>query len=146
MTARITLFLAFGLRDALHERAGRGLVVAAIGVGALISYLIEDGVTIPGGHAVIAIASAVAFAISEVADLAIYEPPLRARSWPTAVAASNVAGALVDSALFLWLAFGSLDHLAGQVWGKTLMVAVALPIVWLARRAVPRHRLEPAGA
>lgn len=125
--------LAFGLRDALHERSGRWWVMAAIATGAAVSYLIEDAVTIPGGLVPIAVASAVAFAVSELADLAVYEP-LRARSWPAAVALSNVVGAVVDSALFLWLAFGALDHLAGQVVGKALMVGHALVIVWWARR------------
>jgi uncharacterized PurR-regulated membrane protein YhhQ (DUF165 family) len=46
---------------------------------------------------------------------------------------SNVVGSVADSALFLWLAFGSLDLIEGQVIGKTYMVAVALPLVWLAR-------------
>lgn len=137
--------LAFGLRDALHERGGGGLVLAGIAAGAALSYVIEDAARIPGGLAPIAVASAVAFALSELADLAVYEP-LRRRHWPTAVAVSNTVGAVVDSALFLWLAFGALDHLAGNVVGKTVMVAVAVPIVWLSRRAVPRHRLNPAGA
>lgn len=137
--------LAFGLRDALHERAGRWWVLAAIGTGAAVSWLFEDAATIPGGHVAIAVASAAAFGLSELADLAVYEP-LRERSWPAAVAASNVVGAVVDSALFLWLAFGALDHLAGQVVGKTLMVALSVPIVWWARRAVPRYRLRPEGA
>lgn len=125
--------LAFGLRDALHERGGRRLVVAAIAVGACVSYVLEDAVTIPGGLAPIAVASAVAFALGELVDLCVYEP-LRNRSWPVAVAASNVAGAVVDSAVFLWLAFGSLDHVGGQVIGKALLLAVAIPLVWLARR------------
>lgn len=139
--------LAFGLRDALHEQGGRRWVYAAIGIGAVVSYLIEDGVTIPGGHAPIAVASALAFGISELCDLAIYTP-LRERNWPSAVAASNLVGAVVDSALFLWLAFGSLDHLAGNVVGKAYMVAVALPVVYWARRRrdLPRHAVNTAGA
>jgi uncharacterized PurR-regulated membrane protein YhhQ (DUF165 family) len=125
--------LAFGLRDALHEAAGRAWVLAAVACGALLAYVIEDAITIPGGHVAIAVASAIAFGLSELADLAIYEP-LRERNWPVAVVVSNVVGAVVDSALFLWLAFGSLDHLTGQVVGKSYMVALALPLVWAIRR------------
>lgn len=128
--------VAFGLRDALHERAGRVPVLAAIACGALLSYLVEGATHVPGGVTSIALASAVAFGLSELADFAVYEP-LRERSWPSAVVASNVLGAVVDSALFLWLAFGSLEFLAGQVVGKVLMVALALPIVWYARRPTP---------
>lgn len=128
--------LAFGLRDALHdaaERSWRHWVLGAIALGAALSYVLEDVVTIPGGLTAIAVASAVAFGLSELADLAIYEP-LRERRWTLAVIASNIVGAVVDSALFLWLAFGSLDHMAGQVVGKTVMVLAALPVVWWARR------------
>lgn len=139
--------LAFGLRDALHEAAGatwRRWVLGAIGVGAVLAYVIEDGVTIPGGHASIAVASAIAFGLSELADVAVYQP-LRERSWPAAVAVSNLIGAVADSALFLWLAFGSLDHIVGQVVGKTYMVALALPIVWgLRRRTEPASVWSPA--
>jgi queuosine precursor transporter len=125
--------LAFGLRDALHEAGGRWWVLAAIAVGGVVSYVIEDAVTIPGGHVPLALASAIAFTVSELADLGVYSP-LRERNWPIAVAASNVVGAVLDSALFLWLAFGSLDFLAGQVVAKSYMIALALPIVAYARR------------
>ena len=128
--------LAFGLRDALHETAGRRWVLAAIATGATLSYVIEDAVTIPGGRAPIAVASAAAFLFGELADLAVYEP-LRTRSWPAAVTLSNVVGAVIDSALFLWLAFGALGHFNGQVVGKTLMVAPALAAVWAIRRQRP---------
>jgi hypothetical protein len=131
--------LAFGLRDALHEAAGehwRRWVLGAIAVGAGLSYLIEDAVTIPGGHVPIAVASGVAFALSELADLAVYQP-LRDRQWGAAVVASNVVGAVVDSALFLWLAFGALDTMGGQIVGKVAMTALAVPIVWWVRRDRP---------
>jgi hypothetical protein len=37
--------------------------------------------------------------------------------------------------VFLWLAFGSLDFLAGQVIGKAWMVLLSIPLVsWLRRR------------
>jgi uncharacterized PurR-regulated membrane protein YhhQ (DUF165 family) len=135
---------AFGLRDALHETSDHRWVLAAIATGAALSYAIEDAATIPGGAAPIAAASAAAFLLSEMADLAVYTP-LRGRSWPAAVALSNLVGAVIDSALFLWLAFGDLGHLPGNVIGKYAMTAVALPVVWKAR-AVSRDRVRPAGA
>lgn len=136
--------LAFGLRDVVHELLGRWWVVVGIVAGAVLAWLIEDAVNL-GGPVPLAVASGVAFLFAEFADLAVYEP-LRDRSWPAAVVLSNTAGAVVDSALFLWLAFGSLDHLAGQFVGKTVMVAVALPLVWGVRRALPRDRVRAAGA
>lgn len=111
--------LAFGLRDILHETGGRRWVLAAITAGALLSALVAP---------TFAIASAVAFGFSEIVDLLVYEP-LRERQRVAAVIASNVAGALVDSALFLWLAFGTLDHLTGQVIGKAYMIPPALLVL-----------------
>ena len=64
--------------------------------------------------------------------MAVYEP-IRKKGWVPAVVASNVAGILVDSALFLWLAFGGLGFFWGQVVGKSWMTLVALPIVFLLR-------------
>lgn len=130
--------LSFGLRDALHEMGGRRIVLAAIGCGAGLSYWVSGGGSIPGGRAPVALASGLAFAVSETADLVVYEP-LRRRHWVAAVVASNLVGSIVDSIVFLWLAFGGVDHLAGNAVGKTYMTAVALPIVWGVRRAVSRH-------
>jgi len=39
----------------------------------------------------------------------------------------------ISSALFLALAFGSLDFLAGQVWGKLLVTLVTVAVLWLWR-------------
>ena len=52
-----------------------------------------------------------------------------------AVIASSLVGLVVDSAVFLYLAFGNLDYLAGQVVGKAWMVLLSLPMIaWLRRR------------
>jgi queuosine precursor transporter len=41
----------------------------------------------------------------------------------------------VDSVVFLWLAFGSLEFLLGQIVGKAWMVLLSIPLVaWLRRR------------
>ena len=51
---------------------------------------------------------------------------------PLAVFASSIVGLVVDSVLFLYLAFGSLEFLTGQILGKTWMVLLALPVVhWI---------------
>jgi hypothetical protein len=125
--------LAFTLRDIVHRTLGRAAVVACILAGCALAYLVEANVRIPGGHVSIAVASAIAFLLSETADMAVYSP-LERSSFVGAVAASNVAGAVVDSALFLWLAFGSLALIEGQVVGKLLMTAAALPVVYASRR------------
>lgn len=120
--------LAFTLRDGVQETLGRRWTVAAILVGAAISSAMSPQ---------LAIASGLAFLLSEAADFAVYTP-LRKRSWLAAVVASNTVGLLIDSALFLWLAFGSLDFLAGQVVGKLWMTALAVALILIWRRATKR--------
>ncbi|MBK7330433.1 MAG: VUT family protein [Dehalococcoidia bacterium] len=117
--------IAFTVRDLLHEQK-RGViwVPAAILAGAACSLLISP---------VFATASAAAFLFSELADFAVYHP-LRQKGWLPAVAVSNAVGLAVDSALFLWLAFGSLDFIEGQILGKAYMTALAIPLVWLLRK------------
>ena len=117
--------LALTLRDLTHDALGRWAVLAAIVVGAALSLLVSP----PG----IAAASAIAFLFSELADFGVYSP-LRRRGLLVAVAASNIVGAVVDSALFLWLAFGSLEFLAGQLVAKFTMTALAILVLWAVRR------------
>lgn len=117
---------ALVLRDLVQRRLGLAWALAAIAVGAALSGLVSP--------AALVLASVAAFVLSELADLAVYTP-LQRRGLVTAVAASGVAGIAVDSVLFLSLAFGSLDFLAGQVIGKAWALLLALPAVhWLRRR------------
>lgn len=124
--------LAFSLRDAVQEQLGRRWALAAIGCGAALSALLSPS---------LALASGLAFLVSELADLAVYTPLRERRQWLAAVALSNTAGLLIDSVLFLWLAFGSLDFLAGQVVGKLWMTgaAVAVLVAWRLRRETLRR-------
>lgn len=129
--------LAFLLRDLVQRTLGRWAVAAAILAGAALFYLISDNASIPGGHVGIAVASASAFLVSEFCDFAIFTP-LERRQLLGAVVASNVVGALVDSALFLWLAFGSLGFFWGQVVGKLWITLAFLPLFLVGRRFAPR--------
>lgn len=118
--------LALVLRDLVQRRLGLRWTSAAIIVGAALSALIAPPALV--------VASAVAFLLSEFTDLCVYTP-LQKRRLVLAVLASSVVGLLVDSVVFLHLAFGSLDFLGGQVLGKGWMVLAALPfIAWLRRR------------
>ena len=132
--------LAFTLRDILHRTLGRYVVVGAIVVGALVSYWVDSNAKIPGGVLSIAAASGIAFLVSEASDLAVYEP-IRRHGWAPAVVASNIVGLFVDSLLFLYLAFGSLSFLWGQVVGKATMTAVAVALLAVANS---RRTLIPA--
>ena len=116
--------LTFTLRDVVQERLGAGYSILAVLIGAALSAAMSPS---------LALASGVAFLLSEALDLAVYTP-LRRRGWLRAVAASNAVGLVVDSAVFLWLAFGSLDFLAGNVVGKFWMTLLAVGVLWIARR------------
>lgn len=116
--------VAFTLRDLIHDEWGPVGVIAAIAVGAVLSAAISPQ---------FALASGAAFLLSELADLFVYAP-LRRRYWLGAVAASNVVGLIVDSALFLTLAFGSVQFLAGQVVGKAWVTAATVALLWAVRR------------
>ena len=118
--------LALVLRDLVQRRLGRGVAVGAIAAGAALS-----GAVAPPQ---LLVASATAFLPSELADFAVYTP-LQSRGLVLAVLASSVVGLIADSILFLWLAFGSLEYLAGQVLGKLWMVLLALPFIhWIRKR------------
>lgn len=130
--------LAFTLRDITHRTLGRTAVVVAILAGSGLAYFIEANVSIPGGVVSLAVASAVAFLISELADLTVYEP-VRNRGWFPAVLASNLVGICVDSALFLWLAFGSLAFFKGQFFGKLWMTLAAVALIALLHWARPKE-------
>jgi uncharacterized PurR-regulated membrane protein YhhQ (DUF165 family) len=126
--------VAFTLRDVVQRALGRHAAVLAILVGAGASYLISPA---------FAVASAVAFLVSELADFAVYTP-LERRSWLGAVLVSNTVGLLVDSWLFLTLAFGSLQFLPGQLVGKTWVTLLAVAALAVVRGA--RGHLLPRGA
>lgn len=51
-----------------------------------------------------------------------------------AIVAAQVAAALVDSFVFLWLAFGSVAFWQGQTVGKLTVLALAFPAVYGSRR------------
>jgi len=127
--------LALVLRDLVQRRLGVEFGIGAIIVGAAIS----AGLAPPS----LVVASAAAFLLSEFADFAVYTPLAR-RRLVAAVFASSVVGLVVDSIVFLWLAFGSLQFLIGQIIGKLWMLLLAIPFVVYMRRRDERIGLEAA--
>ena len=113
--------LSFILRDAVQDAYGKRWAVALIIAGAAMSYLVSAPF--------IALASGVAFLISEAADLAVYTP-LRRRGYIRAAVASNVVGAVVDTIVFLWIAgFPIVAALPGQMVGKLAVTALVVALV-----------------
>lgn len=118
--------LALVLRDWVHELWGWRVAAGCVLIGAALSLAFSP--------ASIAVASAVAFGLSEMADLAVYSK-LRERGKPLAVMASQIVGAALDSALFVYIAFGSLEFSAGTTLAKIYAgIAVAGALLIMQRR------------
>lgn len=123
-SAVLMIGLGLVLRDVVHRMLGWQWAMGAIVAGAALSAFIAAPALV--------VASAAAFLLSETTDLLVYAP-LQRRHLTWAVVLSGVVGALVDSAVFLLLAFGSLDFFAGQMVGKLWMTLLALPVLMLMR-------------
>ena len=107
---------ALVLRDQVQEHLGTRWSLGGILFGAILSYLLADPF--------IALASIVAFGISELVDFAAYTY-LRKRGRALAVAVSGLVGAVMDSIAFLYIAFGSLAYVEGQIFGKLVISLLA---------------------
>jgi queuosine precursor transporter len=112
--------LAFPLRDYIQRVLGRRWAIVAILAGTALSYVVSP---------TFALASGFTFLVSESVDMLIYTP-LQKR-FPIAVVLSSVCALVVDSALFLWLAFRSEQFLLGQIVGKTEATAAGACVILL---------------
>jgi uncharacterized PurR-regulated membrane protein YhhQ (DUF165 family) len=119
--------VALLVRDVVQSTLGRQAVVGGIVVGAALSYLIAPS---------FALASGVAFGAGELLDFLAYTPLAERGRIVAAVVASNTVGAVIDTFLFLWLAFHSLTFWQGQIIGKLIATAVILPALAVTRRRV----------
>jgi len=130
--------LVFLARDLVHDVAGREGVMVCVALGAALSVWLATPQ--------LAVASGVAFAVSELFDWAVYAP-LRRKGWARAVVASNLVGSVVDSVLFLALAgFPVWPAMPGQMFVKTAAtLAVVIPVV-VVRHFVPRQPQHAEGA
>jgi len=120
--------LALVLRDWLHEIAGWKWSFVAVLLGGALSLTFSPPA--------LAIASAVAFTLAELADLGVYAR-LREKGRPLAVMASQVVGAFLDSAIFVYLAFGSFEFSAGTTLGKLYAGAAVAALLWARQRRAP---------
>ncbi len=126
--------LCFEFRDLVQDTLGRWWAVGAILIGAFLSAFISTQ---------FAFASGVAFLLGELADFTIYTP-MRQRFWLVAMIVANTIGDIVDSAIFLYLAFGSLNFITGQVIGKAYCTLIPVALLWLIRRILHARRVSVA--
>lgn len=132
----INSFMLIGLdltlRDVMQERLSKWQLAGVIIVGGFITW----GVNPAAKH--IAIASAIAFLVSALADWAAYTA-LRSKTWIVRSNGSNVVGAAVDSMIFPTLAFGSfLPHIiamqfAAKLGGGAIWSLLMTPFLKTAR-------------
>lgn len=109
------------LRDIVHEAIGRRGTLLVILVGAALSAAFSWQ---------LALASGLAFLVSETLDLLVYEQVrLRFDSVLSGMLVSNAVSIPVDSIVFLWLAFGSLEFFWGQVVGKSIATVIAVGLL-----------------
>jgi uncharacterized PurR-regulated membrane protein YhhQ (DUF165 family) len=133
----------FSFRNLTQETLGRRFSVLAILVGATLSWFVSADAHL-GGPVSVPLASGAAFLLSELLDYSVYTP-MRRHGWVRAMAASDLAGQVFDSAVFLIAAFGygGLGFLAGQIVGKAWCTWVTVGLMILARRAVPGWQPRP---
>lgn len=131
--------VALVLRDFLQEETNWKVSLLAVVLGSVVSWFTSDPF--------IAVASAVAFLSAETLDLLVYTP-LRNKGKHVAVLLSGVVGALVDSMLFVYIAFGSLEFSLGNTLGKLYAtILVAAYFAWKVEQnvALPRDADNPKG-
>lgn len=123
------------LRDWLQQLRGLLWTMPLVYAAGLLSWLVGDlaGWT---GLERIAVASVVAFSVSETVEAVIFTP-LRNRSLTAGVALSATVGNALDSWLFLWIAFGSQAFFMGNFVGKMEMIAVGTALTFGRRRLLP---------
>jgi uncharacterized PurR-regulated membrane protein YhhQ (DUF165 family) len=122
------------IRDWLQQLTGLFTSLALMVAAAAASYLIGVGAGWTSLQR-IAIASVVAFTVSETVEAVIFTP-LRRRSLTAGVAVSATIGNAIDSALFLQIAFGSQRFFMGNFVGKLEMIAVGVALTAARRRLV----------
>lgn len=136
---------ALFVRDVVQDALGRVGTVALILLAAGLSWFVANP------H--IALASGAAFLAAELLDMAAYTP-LRRRGqfaspwWSRAVILGALLGAVADSVIFLWIAFGSqtiLPNLTGQLLGKGEVVLVLLALGSVSGEVL-RQPLDAKGA
>jgi uncharacterized PurR-regulated membrane protein YhhQ (DUF165 family) len=136
---------AFTFRNLVQQTSGRRWGFAAIGVGAVLSAVISPHVDL-GGPLPLPLASGAAFALSESADALVWRRLRQQGWWIRAMGVADLASQLVDSLLFLALAFGSIELWLGQTVGKAWCTWLTMGVMWLVVRVVSLRRADASVA
>ena len=118
------------VRDVIHERIGQ--------IGTLAVIVASAPLTAVTSNKSIAVASVVTFLLAETVDLAIYSA-LRCRGRTRAVVVSNVVSGLLDSCVFLIVAFGlesAVHGAAPMTLGKVAASLVTVVVIDSTRRGL----------
>jgi len=123
------------LRDWLQQLHGLLRTMPVVYAAGLLSFGVGE---LAGWSSLekVAVGSVVAFSVSETVEAAVFTP-IRNRSLALGVALSGTVGLAIDSALFLWLAFGAESFFWGQFCGKFEMVALGSLLTAARRLLVP---------
>lgn len=119
--------LTLVLRDLVQRQVGKPVTFGLILIGAALSAFISPA---------LALASGLAFLAAETVDFAVFSLTERF-GLLRAVVLSNAVALVMDSLVFLTLAFGSLAFIEGQIVGKVWAtfagVAVLAALRWRQR-------------
>lgn len=133
--------MAFLVTDLMNRAYGTGPARRVVLVGfitGIICSLIGSQIQLEFGPAVplrIAIASATAFLVAQMLDIAIFDR-LREGRWWRAPLASTLIGSTVDSAIFFTIAFAGFVHFGTTADGQIAWAQEAAPFM-LAGPAAP---------
>lgn len=116
--------LGFTLRDLVQRNSSIKFTMMCIIAGAILSAILSPQ---------LALASGLAYLFSETLDLTVYTP-LHKRNLFVAVIFSNLVGLVADSAIFLYLADIPFTFFLGQIIGKSWMILLSLPLIWIVKK------------
>ncbi len=132
--------LGFTTYDYIRRQFGFRPALAAIVLGFAVSVLYST--VFGGGVGRVAVAGLVALACSSTTDLLMQNLTLRRPIWQY-IGASNAVSLLIDTVVFVTIAFAALPldvrlHIVeGQYLAKIVMTVVSVPLVYWARTWTP---------
>jgi uncharacterized PurR-regulated membrane protein YhhQ (DUF165 family) len=134
--------LSFSLRDFVQREFGDVKVWYFMIASTVITTLMGIGLSdLPIPLWRVAIASSLAFIISETIDWSVYYFMKKDIIWRICV--SNLFSTPIDSIVFVGIAFGSFNLLDPPVYGQTIVKYISglfvIPVIWYFRRKLDQY-------